>query len=349
VKRKKNRCEVDKLFVFGAGASFCATQGRKIENQAPLDKDFCARIENVKVQKPAWVNRSRDTIVSAWKDHIPFKDYGLEQAIIRHLGHTEFRQAIHKRARQSALSDVDYLNNIAHLICHTLRRAKENSKAPYRELFTNNFASDDPTNRVITFNYDDLLDRHFLSHYPSQQVYFDRFDIGPLSATRKHKFPDPLLIKLHGSVNWRCSKADLAAIVDGASHSTDEYAIDEIRFSEKGTPSPDEDSSPLIIPPLPTKPITRLRLFCFLWTKAYEYLHEANDLVICGYSLPETDRLAQSMFANFSNNKLGSVTIIDCNPAILSKWRGLFKRSSINQKAKWSYHETFSEYVASGA
>lgn len=348
MKRKENRFPVEKLFIFGAGASFCATQGRKIEHQAPLDKDFCARLENIEAQKPAWVNQSKETIVHAWKDHIRFKDYGLEQAIIRHLGHTEFRQAIHKRARQGVLTDAEYLNHIAHLICHTLRKAKENSRAPYNSFFAQHFGNKEPKNRVITFNYDDLLDKHFIKRYPSQQVYFDRFDIGPMSAIRKSKYADPLLVKLHGSVNWRCSKDDLTAIVNNSGHGEDEYIINEVRFAEKGTPSPDEDSSPLIIPPLPAKPITRLKLFCFLWTKAYEYLHEANDLVICGYSLPETDRLAQSMFANFANKSLSTVTIIDCNPAIMSKWRGLFKRSSINPKAKWYYYETFSEYVASG-
>lgn len=337
------------LFVFGAGASFCATQGRAEQAQAPLDKDFCSRLESLNVTRPAWVNNSRDTIKNAWKDHIPFSSHGLEQAIIRHLGHTEFRQAIHKRARQGVLSDAEYLNQMAHLICHTLRKTKENSKTPYGNFFKQHFNNKKPTNRVLTFNYDDLLDKYFLEKYSSQQVYFDRFDTGSIRV-KKHraKYPDPLLIKLHGSVNWRCSKDDLTAIVSPRNHNDDEYVIDDVRFSEKGTPSPEDDSSPLIIPPLPAKPITSLKLFCFLWTKAYEYLHEANDLVICGYSLPETDRLAQSLFANFSNKELRTITIIDKNPAIMSKWRELMKRKTINQKAKWTYFETFSEYVESG-
>jgi len=223
--------------VFGAGASYCATQGRNEESRAPLDKDFCARLENINVQKPAWVNKSREIIVNAWKDHIPFKEYGLEQAIIRHLGHTEFRQAIHKRARQGVLSNADYLNHIAHLICHTLRRARESARAPYKSFFDQNFGINEPKNRVITFNYDDLLDRHFLARYAPQQVYFDRFDIGSIKAAiRRNRHPDPLLMKLHGSVNWRCSKEDLTAIVHNTDQGDDEYVIEEVRFSEKGTP-----------------------------------------------------------------------------------------------------------------
>lgn len=79
--------------------------------------------------------------------------------------------------------------------------------------------------------------------------------------------------------------------------------------------------------------------------KAYEYLHEAEEIVICGYSLPDADRLAQSMFATFSNKSLRSVTIVDPNPGILSKWRGLLKRRNINRKARWTYYEYFDEYV----
>jgi hypothetical protein len=100
--------------------------------------------------------------------------------------------------------------------------------------------------------------------------------------------------------------------------------------------------------PLPQKPITQIRLFCFLWTLAYEYLHEARELIICGYSLPETDKLAHSMFSNFANKKLKSITIVDPNPYIMHKWRDLFRRSSINNRARWSYYESFTEFVQNG-
>ena len=346
MKRTENRFKVKKLFVFGAGASYCASKSKSIHRQAPLDIDFCGRLESIDASIPLWVNASRDMIMKAWKDHLPFKSYGLEQAIIRNLGHAEFVDAIHKRKRAASISDAEYLNHLSHLISYILRKAKENSAGAYAEFVNKHFVDDQSFNRVITFNYDELLDKKLLEKFSTQQLYFDRIDLGSITSSRRvNRYPDPILIKLHGSVNWRCKKADLTAIVNGETTENDEYIIDSVRYSKKGTPSPDDDSSPLIIPPLPVKPITTIRLFCFLWTKAYEYLHEAEELVICGYSLPDADRLAQSMFANFTNKKLTSITIIDPNPEILRKWRDLFRRKSISNKARWTYCEDFKEYT----
>lgn len=343
MKRTENRFKNSRLFVFGAGASYCATSSMGTEKRAPLDKEFCERLKTVSAQRPLWVGESRDELLRAWKDHLPFESFGLEQAIIRHLGHSEFKRAIHKRANLNMLSDGDYINHLAHLICYILRKAKEGSKAPYKSFVERIF--DPAEDRIVTFNYDELLDQHLLDSHPRRSVYFDRIDISE-NGNRAEHHPHPLLVKLHGSVNWRCNKEDLTTIVEGVD-GEDEFVVPSIWYSEKGTPSPQDDSSPLIIPPLPSKPITQIKLFCFLWTKAYEYLHEAKELVICGYSLPDADQLAQSMFANFRNKELRTVTIIDPNPTIMSKWRDLFRRKTINQSARWQYFESFTEYVVS--
>jgi hypothetical protein len=354
MKQAKNRFNVKRLFIFGAGASCCATSTMGDEKKAPLDKEFCGRIQTVDALKPLWVKQSKDLILKAWRDHLPFDDFGLEQAIIRHFGHTEFKRAIHKRANLNMISDGEYINHLAHLICYVLRKAREGTKAPYEKFAHNLFDSNQ--DRIITFNYDELLDQHLLNDHSKQELYFDRIDVSE-HGQRAEKHPNPILIKLHGSVNWRCSKSALKSIVEGAQRNrvsegvpeSREFAVPSVWYAKKGTPSPEEDSSPLIIPPLPSKPITYVKLFCFLWTKAYEYLHEAEEIVICGYSLPEADQLAQSMFANFANKKLSAVTIIDPDPSIMRKWRDLLRRKSISQNARWHYYESFTEYVTSVA
>jgi hypothetical protein len=59
MRRAANRFDVDKLFVFGAGASSCATGHQRTEKRAPLDKDFCQRILDLEVTRPQWVQELR--------------------------------------------------------------------------------------------------------------------------------------------------------------------------------------------------------------------------------------------------------------------------------------------------
>ena len=147
MKNTENRLKVEKLFVFGAGASYCATKANGEERRAPLDTDFCKRLEAVDAVRPNWVRESREILKRAWTDHLPFSTYGLEQAIIRHLGHTEFRRAIHKRRNTGVLSDLEYINHMSHLVCYILRKARESRRAPYGT-FAERFFSSKNTSSV---------------------------------------------------------------------------------------------------------------------------------------------------------------------------------------------------------
>ncbi|BAZ92643.1 polyribonucleotide nucleotidyltransferase [Thiohalobacter thiocyanaticus] len=351
MKRKENRKRVKRLFIFGAGASYgaSAARGGKPERQTPLDIQFCQRIEQLDTQKPTWVSNSRDFILKEWKDHVQFSTLGLERAIIRQMGHMDFIDGIHPRRKKNNVSKANYLNSLSHLICYVLRRAKEPKNSLYKALADKYFSNDidDIDDRIITFNYDELLDNWLLHMHTPQSLYFDRIKRSKEAANRRTiKCDHPLMIKLHGSVNWRCTTTEFEQIVAGKSNEEKAYRIESIWMSKRGTPAPHDDSSPLIIPPLPQKPITRIELFCFLWTKAYEYLHEAEELIICGYSLPDTDNLAQSLFSNFTNRKLKNITIVDPNPGIMKKWRDLMRRKNVNPGARWSYFESFEEYMS---
>jgi hypothetical protein len=350
MKRKENRQKINRLFILGAGASYSATRKNELHKQAPLDKDFCINVCNLSISRPRWVNDSKEFLLKEWKDHIAFKDYGLEQAIIRQIGHLEFIDAIHPRRKKDEVNVINYLNNLSHIICYMLRSASEIKNGPYEKfvskVFPANSQISDINDRIITFNYDELLDKHLTRKFPVEEIYFDKLKKSQTARNRRsEKFDHPLLIKLHGSVNWRCSKEEFDKIMSVATKQDEKYIIDSVWFSHRGTPSPSEPTAPLIIPPLPQKPITQIKLFCFLWTKAFEYLHEAGELIICGYSLPATDSMAQSLFGNFGNKKLKKITIVDKDPAILKRWRSLLRRKNINSKATWNYNETFEEYV----
>ena len=353
MKRKSNRLRVRRLFVMGAGASFSASQPRTgpSDRQAPLDKDFTSRMCNLSVGKPGWVNDSVARIQREWKDQIPFTDFGLELAIIRQLGHLEFIDAIHPRRRRNAPSPYEWLNHVTHLIAYVLRRSHESSRESYRRFVDWIFPEVKDIalqrDRIVTFNYDDLLDRHIVARAGIEQTYFDRIKSGRYESDRRDRVhPHPLLVKLHGSVNWRCTEEEFRRIVDpqAAEISDDPFYLDTVWYAGTGTPSPDDPTQPLIVPPLPVKPITQISLFRFLWTKAYEYLHEAEHIIVCGYSLPDADKLAASLFGNFVNKDLRFVTVIDPDPAVLRKWKKLLRRPNVG-RARWNYYEDFDEYV----
>ena len=290
MKRKDGRLNVRRLFVLGAGASFCASLAseRSEAKQTPLDSHFCQRIAQLSVTRPVWVEPSSHFVRSQWLDHQEFENFGLEEAVLRQLGHLEFIDAIHPRRRKTSLTSFGYMNQLSHLICFVLRRARENRHQTYRlfsqKVFPPEKAPEGIQDRVITFNYDELLDKHLLSRFDIRQVYFDGLK-GSATDRTKHqdKHPHPLLVKLHGSVNWRCPTKDFEGIVRADPSARGTQFVDPIWYSRVGTPAPTDSSSPLIMPPLPVKPITHVSLFRFLWTRAYEYLHEAEEIVICGY------------------------------------------------------------------
>lgn len=298
--------------------------------------------------RPHWVAESRELVLSNWKDDGAFDGIGLEQAIIRQLGHLEFIDAIHRRRRSGAIDAYQWLSHITHLMCYALRHAKENSAGTYKRFASKlnlDVAWDEHADRVVTFNYDDLLDQHLLHLHEPTKVYFDRIRKSVEASDRRDgQHPFPMLVKLHGSVNWRCRDSDFEKIIKGSPTPADPEWLDPVWLSSVGTPRPDETVYPLMIPPLPVKPITSVSLFQYLWTVAYEYLHEAQSIVVCGYSLPDADRLAWSLFGNFSNRALKAVTVVDPNPAVLSKWRTLFQRRSV-AVARWEYFDDFAEYV----
>jgi hypothetical protein len=218
---------------------------------------------------------------------------------------------------------------------------------------------DQPADRVVTFNYDDLLDQHLIKKFDPTQIYFDRIkkDADGSKTAKAGAHPYPMLVKLHGSVNWRCKDEDFQKILkgemtkevsenkgEGGKNKEKSIELNQIWMSQVGTPRPEDSVFPLMVPPTPVKPITSISLFRYLWTIAYEYLHDAEEIVVCGYSLPQADRLAASLFSNFSNKILAKVTVVDPNPAILSKWRTLFGRKSVSAP-HWEYFDDFRDYV----
>jgi len=353
----KNRFKVKKLFVLGAGASYAATRPnakfsseKPPQKQTPLDKHFSSVLSELIVKKNEWVNYSAKEIVKTWKDHTPFDQCGLEEAILMHEANVKFINNITVRKKKKQIQFENYMNHLVHLIAFYLKRAREGKEKTYNKFANLFFKSEGTKNRVITFNYDDVFDKILLQrNYNVKNVYSQRIRS---SENGNSKFP--LIVKLHGSVNWNCKSKDCLRIISHDWENKEQNSPNvenanlfdlDVWYREKGCPSTSSDESPCIIPPIGSKPITEIGLFRDLWTTACEYLYECEELYVCGYSLPQADTLATTLFKQFKNNKLEKITVIDPDPSIIKKWRQLLSRRDVNS-AQWSYSPDFSEFVS---
>lgn len=94
----------------------------------------------------------------------------------------------------------------------------------------------------------------------------------------------------------------------------------------------------------PNKPITRSRLFRHLWLRFLDYLSEANTIVIIGYSCPETDVMARSIFTQFSNKNAKDIFIVDPSSDSMNNYVTLMG-ARVSKKARWHYCIGFDEYL----
>ncbi|MDP9236002.1 MAG: hypothetical protein M3P30_01155 [Chloroflexota bacterium] len=160
---------------------------------------------------------------------------------------------------------------------------------------------------LVTFNYDDILDAEL---YASDSAHRWSPDAGygfrcepSLSSVRGGGYDTgyytaqaPLLLKLHGSMNWRTRRGyappyALDAIVHHEDWST------QMTFNEEHYVSFHIAPDQFIVPPILAKsgvsaqPVLRL-----VWWLAFRALSEARRVVFVGYSMPATDIAAKFLF-----------------------------------------------------
>ncbi len=380
MRTKGNRlanCET--LFVLGAGASYSITkrnsEGKMDSNEAPLDRNFTARIKHLTEykKKHQWVDAAKSEVSKDFLHHQQFSEIGLERSISLQLANLEFLDSIDKsKMKKVKLKSNEFIEKITHLMTFELDRVKiRDSKIV--EKFINKYfhqtSVEECPNRIITFNYDTLIDKYLIDRFKSiNKIYFDSIAPNRQSTRNKEKFSHPLMLKLHGSINWKCQTEEYLKIfknvnstiipinstqienkVQNKRKKTKTYNTIGCQYIEKiwldkKVDAPGNDTSPLIIPPIENKPITNVAIFRYLWSYAFEYLHECQELVIIGYSLPDSDTLANSLFSQFDNEKLKKITIVDPSTETVLKWVKLFERMK-KKKFIIEYYTDFCSYI----
>lgn len=183
---------------------------------------------------------------------------------------------------------------------------------------------------VITFNYDALVETAAVQHgirpwnavYPVPVVRAAARTTAVIGGDPVQTFS---LLKLHGSVTWHWSGVD--------SNPSDLIYDAGVRggWSVDGLGSPFEpgldqlvaDKVPMIVPPTATKSSfydnATLRS---QWQLAAKALRAAEELVIIGYSLPESDAVVRSLMrTEFRGLR---VVIVDVGSSVIARAQSLF-------------------------
>lgn len=167
---------------------------------------------------------------------------------------------------------------------------------------------------VITLNYDTLFEELTLKHHIVEQkdVNLNHGDLYQIPIVNLHNrlgsnFWDNRnhqtnfcshLLKLHGSVNWLFSKMSNTLYYEYNLPENETYL--------------EMDLIPYIIPPVLDKnSLYNHQLIKSLWQKAHEYLENAEEIYIIGFSLPQTDISVKFLFQAALKHSRAQVYIIN--------------------------------------
>lgn len=165
---------------------------------------------------------------------------------------------------------------------------------------------------VISLNYDCLIDKALSTHAgfrfdPERNGYGVEVSSGAnnwrnTGRGRRAK-GSILLLKLHGSLNWRAGGPPLR------------LRADPYQTVEQG----------VVAPPLTNKPVQE-EPFRDIWKGARVAVGRMRRLLIIGYSMPEGDGLVRTLLATDLSPHLEDVVIVDPSETTQANHVGLFTR-----------------------
>ena len=163
----------------------------------------------------------------------------------------------------------------------------------------------------ITFNYDDVLDQALAEtenrgglswHAHGGYGFYCRDSIGtignPWDANIGKETP-MLVLKLHGSINWRPQRGYVEPyMLEAITHHAAWPEDGRWDTRDPETVERHLEHRPLIAPPVLSKsslvgqPVLRL-----VWSRAFDVLARAHKVTFVGYSFPTTDMASQTLFS----------------------------------------------------
>ena len=212
--------------------------------------------------------------------------------------------------------------------------AEKSQKAENSQLLSNFVSNLRDGDIIITFNWDNLIERALLSI--SREVNFVSRDINAVTV-----------LKLHGSLNW-------VEIPGGTSLKHPET----VKFlTERVVHTPDFsyydvwdalDMPPLIVPPISSKRVPIGDFFQDIWHEAHNSMIDADRVSLIGYSIPNDDLQARSLLRiawagrcikrSSESQPQDKYILIDPDPAVCGKYATLVSGSFDFHQAYFSEH-----------
>lgn len=195
---------------------------------------------------------------------------------------------------------------------------------------------------ILTFNWDILLDnalgrKNILSGRKSDEIaaQYANF-VNDLSAHRGMTWAHAVFppyetwpaekgyyLKLHGSIDWyycRNQSCRGSNIVYPLLHHKKTHSCSDCH----------ENMELLIIPPVLNKGYRQYPLIRRMWNLAAQELRSADEIIIWGYSMPETDFYSRWLLRQARQGPLKQISIID--PRVIKSSEGTFRRTDFHRR-----------------
>lgn len=349
MKNSFNNFPRPRVVIMGAGATRAAFSDND-EIPPPLDRDFFDIASQINGR--ATPTLARKVLKDVWEIYGHVHGIGLEQ-YYRDIETRETIQEIAKPPHQPKKWDVRRKNLeelIRRVLLHTTcNHLTDNFVALKSTLHESLLTQLMPGDSVITFNYDLVIEESFGQkplwnpsdgygikvHGKSHPWAKNWFKDHGFDTTRGLENSKLVLLKLHGSLNWD------PRTTNGISLKYKPYWV----RSQAGKTVP---SYVELIPPSWNKNIENWP-YKVLWRTARNHLENAKSLIFVGYSMPDTDVLAQALFAevassrNASGRSFSELHLAERNEAVRRKLVELFN-PALGPKGKIFEYDDFEHF-----
>lgn len=294
--------------ILGAGASRSVSYADLGHYPSPLDSDFFDLLQRL---NPRTKDRAAVDLVLKQVRTLPFE---LSKSMERAFYTLHLRAYLAEKLKaksKGALTDDEIVGAFARCVQALLRKAhKKRVCKNHIEILTNLTRRD----VVLSFNYD-LVAERALRHLVETSKPRSRF--GPWVYGFKEapsSFDLPVVLKLHGSSNWRISRKTIVV-------RTKRWKDFDVVPGYKGHHGVGT-TFPIFLP-FWEKRIEKIP-WLPIWQRALLGLQRVANVVVWGYSLPATDVKAQHLFTLGLGSRQYKLCVIDPSTETKQRWRYLF-------------------------